>query len=85
MRLYACFCHKKHGWSKFKISDAVENKIINLFQEVTGSIYLFGGRSYGIYDRLIIEIRNNKVYSSYIAGQHYPSELRELRKCLNGG
>ena len=74
--------HKKAGWVKYKITEEVRQLIEDLFKTITGETYLYNGEDYGIYNRLIIELKNNKISSQYNAGQSYPDELRTLRKCL---
>ena len=76
------FHHNKHGWSKFKVTDKVHDQIKEAFEGVIGSFWT-PTHSYGIYERLIINKRN--LEGHYIAGQNYPSELREIRKLLKGG
>ena len=75
-------CHKKHSWVRFKLSSQLKREVEDLFKGVIGNIYLYGGSSVGLFDRLIIGLRDNKVYCQYIAGQHYPSELRYLKGLL---
>lgn len=73
--------HNKHGWVKFKVTDKVREQIENIFKSVVGDVYLYCGKSYGIFDRLII---NNRLEGQYIAGQEYSSELRYLKKLIRG-
>jgi len=75
-------CHPKHSWVKVKLTTELYNEIENKFKDFLGLNNLYINKSYGLFDRLIINKRNLEV--SYIAGQDYPSELRYLKKLIKG-
>ena len=74
--------HIKDGWVKLKLSGDLNQEIENKFKDFLGLSNLNVYRSYGLFDRLII---NKNLNVSYIAGQDYPSELRYLKKLIKGG
>jgi len=73
------FYHKDKGHINFKLSDNLNKEIETLFLNFLGLPYLNYNKSYGLFDRLII---NKRLNVEYIAGQDYPSELRYLKKLL---
>jgi hypothetical protein len=75
MRIY----HKDKGHINIKLSDDLNKQIEFLFCDFLNLNYLNYNKSYGLFDRLIID-KNLKV--CYIAGQNYPTELKYLRGLL---
>ena len=73
------FYHKNKGHINFKLTDDLNKEIEDLFKSFLGISYLNANKSYGIFNRLII---NKRLKVEYIAGQDYPSELKYIRKLL---
>lgn len=78
------FHHINNNWVNFKVTPEVKTKIEELFKEKVGNLDLNINKTYGLFDRLIIEKKRNEkgFRCEYIAGQDYPSEIKYLRKLI---
>jgi len=86
------FYHINHGLVKFSFSPELHDEILNLFVSALGGrkqdllfrVLKFRNiKSYGIYNRLWIELnKEKKIKSLYCAGQDETSELNLIRQTL---
>ncbi len=81
------FHHKKLGFINFTLSAEEEDKAYSQLASViygdgekfASKLILYKGKLYGILSGLMITEKG----AGYAAGQHYPSEIREIKKIFN--
>lgn len=71
--------HIKHGWVNIRLSESLQEDILNRFKDFLGLEYIKQYETFGIYERLILKPSGDV---SYIAGQDYNSEIRTLKGLL---
>jgi hypothetical protein len=73
-------CHIKKGWVNVKLSEELRKEIKNKFCEILGNVNLDNlNNNCGLFERLTI---NKRLRVDYIAGQDYPSEIRNLKRLV---
>ena len=87
------FYHKTHGRVKFRLPEEEKDKAYEMFASAVYSngkanaykLWQYGGRSYGILERLTIICKSYGFRGDYCAGQDYTSEIRTIQKIIREG